>query len=84
MYIAVKTNENLEKTIKSLLEANLGIEIRKHTHMAFIDVNLKKYGYGAYLSFDVGKYLLIFSYDPNNKKSISIDLEDICTVWNLD
>ena len=84
MYIALKTNENLDKTVKSLLEANLGIRVTRHTVMTFIDVNLKEYGYGAYLSFDTGKNLIIFSYDPNNKKSIKISVEDICTVWDLD
>ena len=82
MYIAVKTNENLDKLVKNLLTQNLSINVRRHVYLTFIDVNLKEYGYGAFINFSE-KCVRIHSFTTDNVE-VLINFEDLELVYDLD
>ena len=82
MYIEVKTNENLDKLVKELLTRNLSINVRRHEYLTFIDVNLKEYGYGAYICFSQ-ECLRIHSFTTDNVE-VLINFKDLETVYDLD
>lgn len=82
MYINLKKNENLEKTIQDLLRINLPIDIRRYEIVCWIRINLSEYGYLAYVSIEFNE-LVILSKETTEKVA-SIDLSDVFNIFDLD
>ena len=82
MHICLKTNNNLDSTIRQLLKSNLSIYVNRYEHASFIRVNLLQFGYSAYLDFQIIKGLRIYS--RKDQVEIVIKLEDILTIYDLD
>ena len=84
MYICIKTNENLDKLIQELLKANLAIDVRRYDALSFISVNLKQYGYSAYVPV-YAKELVIHDLDLEQPNVLlKISFEDLETIYDLD
>ena len=57
MYICIKTNENMDLLVKTLLEANVSIEVSRHDTLSWIRAGLKAAGFLSYVC--VGLFLYI-------------------------
>ena len=82
MYISVRTNENLEKTVKDLTKANLPIDVRRYEIASWISVNLKQYGYVSYVSVEFNQLVILSKETPST--IITIDLSNVFNIYDLD
>lgn len=82
MYICVKTNENLDKLIQEMLRNNLAIDVSRHDTLTWIEVNLRDYGYSAWIAI-YAKELVVHSL-TTNETLFKISFDDLETIYNLD
>ena len=82
MYICVKTNENLDKLIQEMLRNNLAIDVSRHDTLTWIDVNLKEYGYCAWVAI-YAKELVVCSL-TTRETLFRISFDDLETIYNLE
>ena len=84
MYICIKTNENMDLLVKTLLEANVSIDVSRHDTLSWIRANLKEAGFLSYASI-YGKELVIHTRDNENPSVLTkISFEDLETIYDLD
>ena len=84
MYICIKTNENMDLLVKTLLEANVSIEVSRHDTLSWIRAGLKAAGFLSYVSV-YGKELVIHGKDTEGPTVLTkISFEDLETIYELD
>lgn len=81
MYICVKTNENLDELVKALLEANISIKVNRYERLTWVEADLSKYDYLAFLSISTKALIIHHKYTNDNLYRISLD--DLETVYDL-
>ena len=84
MYICVKTNENLDKLVQELLRLNLAINVSRHDSLTWIEVNLKDYGYSAYVAVYSKEVIIHDLGQQEYKTHVRISFEDIETIYELE
>lgn len=84
MYICIKTNEKMDLLVKTLLEANVSIDVSRHDTLSWIRADLKEAGFLSYVSV-YGKELIIHNKDNEDPTVLTIiSFEDLETIYELD
>ena len=84
MHICIKTNENMDLLVKTLLEANVSIDVSRHDTLSWIRADLKAAGFLSYVAV-YGKELIIHSKEKDNPTVLTkISFEDLETIYELD
>lgn len=81
MYICVKTNENLDELVKTLLEANISIKVNRYERLTWVEADLFKYNYLAFLS--ISTKALVIHERFTNEDLFRISLDDLETVYDI-
>ena len=84
MYICIKTNENMDLLVKTLLENNVSIDVSRHDTLSWIRADLKAAGFLSYAAV-YGKELIIHYKDSEHPTVLfKIPFEDLETIYELD
>ena len=84
MYICIKTNENMDLLVKTLLAANISIDVSRHSNLSWIRADLKAAGFLSYVAV-YSKELVIHNKDYNDNTVLAkISFEDLETIYELD
>ena len=81
MYICVKTNENLDKLVNTMLANNLCIDVSRHDVLTWIKVKLEDYGYSAYVAIYANKVII---HSLRTEETLfEISFKDVETIYEL-
>ena len=81
MYICVKTNENLDKLVNTMLKNNLAIDVSRHDSLTWIKVKLEDYGYSAYVAVYANQ--IVVHSIRTSETLFYIKFEDLETIYDL-
>ena len=83
MYISLIKNEESQKTVQELLRNNLCINVRDTGSLLWIEVNLRDYGYLAYVSVKTQNAIVIHS-SITAETITHISLNNVEAIYDLD